>query len=81
MILKEKNIGLKDAKLIVGNSCWGDEASFWSEGYPAVIINSIYKYPYAETKKDLLKHIDLDNIAQALKVTMLLLSSWDSKVR
>ncbi|OGI54550.1 MAG: aminopeptidase [Candidatus Muproteobacteria bacterium RIFCSPHIGHO2_12_FULL_60_33] len=46
---------------------WSDHASFWSEGYPAIMITdtALYRYPYYHSARDTPDKVDYARLARA----------------
>ncbi len=45
---------------------WSDHASFWSEGYPAIMITdtALYRYPYYHSARDMPDKVDYARLAR-----------------
>jgi len=60
-----------NVKEIVGKECGcGDEGSFWSEGYDAVYVVSLYENPYQHSDEDTIQKIDIgmiETVSQAVR--------------
>ena len=66
-----QNYSKLKVKAMVGKDCgWGDEGSFWDEGYDAIYVNSYYKNPYHHTREDRLDFIDFDFLTEATKAAL-----------
>jgi Zn-dependent M28 family amino/carboxypeptidase len=59
---------------------WSDHASFWDEGYPAIMVTDTapYRYPYYHTSLDTPDKVDYERLARVvhgLELTFLALDS------
>ena len=48
---------------------WSDHASFWAEGYPALMVTdtAIYRYPYYHTSQDTPDRLDYPRLAEVTR--------------
>jgi len=47
---------------------WSDHASFWEQGYPALMVTdtALFRYPYYHTSEDLPRHVDFARLARVV---------------
>ncbi len=60
---------------------FSDHASFWKEGYRAVMITdtAFYRYPYYHTYEDTYEKLDYSRISEVIKSLYLVLNELDGK--